>query len=457
MSAFTADRAAALGGPAWLRKRRSEAFEDLAVMPMPSEKEEVWRYTPIDELRLDEYAPRSGASSLGALGSAFVDGVAGDLAAHAALVTAVDGRAVAVERRSLPETVRVGGLDVLADTGEILGQVLAGGDALVRLNDAFHPDVVVLDVPPRVEVDAPVVVVHWCTSGDLEPDGTDGGQAEEGWPASFPRTVVRLGAGASAQVVEVVAGVAGGRGLVVPITELAAGEGSRLSYAALQVLGTDVWHISRLAAVAGRDATLRTFTVGLGGAYDRSRTDALAEGPGSTTELRSAYLGTGSQIHDIRTLQDHAAAHTTSDLLCKGAVAGTSRSVYSGLIRVRRGAVRTNAFQTNHNLVLEEGAHADSVPNLDIEENDVRCSHASTVGPVDGDQRYYLESRGIPPARAEQLIVLGFFDDIVQRSPVPALVPRLRREVGLRLTSTLELDPEGADLPRTGREGADHG
>jgi Fe-S cluster assembly protein SufD len=205
----------------------------------------------------------------------------------------------------------------------------------------------------------------------------------------------------------------------------------------LQVLGMGAWTIGRIAGTAGRDATLRTFSVGLGGSYDRLRTDAAVVGTGGATELRSAYLGTGKQVHDIRTLQDHEAPRTTSDLLCKGAVAGTSRSVYSGLIRVRHGAVRSEAMQTNHNLVLGEEAHADSVPNLDIAENDVRCSHASTIGPVDEDQRYYLESRGVPPEQAERLIVLGFFGDIVDRAPVPAVVPRLRHEVNLRLADTL--------------------
>ena len=166
--------------------------------------------------------------------------------------------------------------------------------------------------------------------------------------------------------------------------------------------------------------------------------DASADGTGARCELRSAYLGTGEQIHDVRTLQEHRAPRTTSDLLCKGAVAGSSRSVYSGLIRVERGAVRTEAFQTNHNLVLDVRAHADSVPNLDIEENDVRCSHASTVGPLDEDQLYYIESRGVAPERAERLVVLGFFDDIIDRSPVPAAAGRLRREVASRLALALE-------------------
>ena len=122
---------------------------------------------------------------------------------------------------------------------------------------------------------------------------------------------------------------------------------------------------------------------------------------------------------DFRTLQARRAPRTTSDLLFMGAVADTSHSVYSGLIRIRRGTVKSDAVQTNHNLVLDAGAHADSVPNLDIEENDVKCSHGSTVGPVDEDQRYYLESRGVEPERAEQLIVAGFFESIADQVPVP--------------------------------------
>jgi Fe-S cluster assembly protein SufD len=135
---------------------------------------------------------------------------------------------------------------------------------------------------------------------------------------------------------------------------------------------------------------------------------------------------------DFRTLQDHLAPRTTSDLLFMGAVADRSHSVYSGLIRVRRGAVRADAMQTNHNLVLDEGAHADSVPNLDIEENDVRCSHGSTVGPVDEDQRYYLESRGIEPAMAEQLIVAGFFEAIADEVPISGTRPTIARALAER-------------------------
>ncbi len=408
-------------------------------MPLPSEKEEVWRYSPIDRLDLAAYRPLAGPPA----GATTIDAAVGPLldavAPHRAAVVVRNGVPVSFTDAGLPEGVTVRGVAgasalqaapaATSPHDGVVGRVLEGGDLLVRLNDAFFPDAVVVDVAPGALLDAPVVIVHWC----------DAGESEQPAPATFPRTVVRVGRGGSAQVVEVVAGAAqAARALVVPVTELSVDDGASLSYVSLQVLGTGAWHLARVAGVAGRDATLRTFTVGLGGAYDRTRLDAAAMGSGAHCELRSAYLGTDDQVHDVRTLQDHRAPHTTSDLLCKGAVAGSSRSVYSGLIRVRHGAVRTNAMQTNHNLVLDQRAHADSVPNLDIEENDVRCSHASTVGPVDEDQRYYLESRGVPPERAERLIVLGFFDDIVNRSPIGAVGDAVRREVGRRLVGALD-------------------
>lgn len=136
---------------------------------------------------------------------------------------------------------------------------------------------------------------------------------------------------------------------------------------------------------------------------------------------------------DFRTLQDHQAPDGTSDLLFKGVVDDRSHSVYSGMIRVRPGARGTNAFQTNRNIKLSDDAWAESVPNLEIEHNDVRCSHASTVGPIDTEQRFYLESRGVPTRRAEQLIVSGFFDEVTDRLPAelrPLVAARIAEKLG---------------------------
>jgi Fe-S cluster assembly protein SufD len=409
-----------------LRERRAAGFAAFASAEMPSESEEVWRYSPINELDLDAFGPVAGGEAEAAnvyLGE--LTPLLGELSGHVVVHNGSPG-AFSADAGAGPAFGFGGAADV-DGARAMVGSVQVGGDALVRLNDAFAPDVVVVDVPAGVVVPHPILVLHWC-------DGVSDGAPAGAGSAVFPRTSVRLGEGAQAAVLEVFAGPdATIRSLVVPVTELDAGDGASLSYVSLQILNDAAWSIGRLSARGGRDSTLRTFTVGLGGDYDRVRADVSTAGKGAHSEILSAYLGNGTQIHDIRTLQDHVAPRTTSELLCQGAVAGTSRSVYSGLIRVHRGAIRTDARQTNHNLVLDEGAHADSVPNLDILENDVKCSHASTVGPIDEDQRYYIESRGVAPDVAEGLIVQGFFNAIIGRSPIPSVTPLLLREVHQRL------------------------
>jgi len=407
---------------------------------MPAESEEVWRYTPIDDLDLDEFAPVAAPSAGLPEDARIVTDVviesvgplSGQVLVHNGFPLSFgppqpggNGRAA---RNAVFGGAVLGGAAEVPGGQAMVGGVQVGGDALVRLNDAFLPDVVLVDVPEGVVVPEPILIVHWC-------DGP--GTATTG-PAIFPRTCVRLGHGARASVIEVYAGPPGStRSLVVPVTELSAGDEAAVSYVALQILNHAAWSIARLSARGCKDAVVRTFTVGLGGDYDRVRADVSVDGRGARSEILSAYFGSGTQVHDVRTLQDHVAARTNSELLCQGAVAGTSRSVYSGLIRVHRGAVRCDARQTNHNLVLDEGAHADSVPNLDILENDVKCSHASTVGPIDEDQRYYIESRGVTPDVAEGLIVRGFFDAIIDRGPIAAVTPLLKHEVHARLDVAL--------------------
>ena len=432
LSTFSAEASAGLDGPDWLRRRRAAGFEAFSSTPLPSENEEVWRYSPIDQLSLEDFSPSVGPGAAAGAASpealALFEMLRSALGRIAACVLVLDGHTVPSTWASVgngdSEAFQFGSAETVAAAADMLGFVQRGGDALVRLNDAFAPDPIFVDVPGGVTVDGPVLVVHWC----------------EHESASFPRLCVRAGTGAAVSVVEVFAGPptpAAARSLVVPVTELAAADDASVSYVSLQTLAHSAWSIARLSARGGRNSSVRTFSVGLGAAYDRIRTDVTVDGKDARSEILSAYLGAGTQVHDIRTLQDHAAPRTNSELLCQGAVAGVSRSVYSGLIRVHRGAVRSDARQTNHNLVLDEGAHADSVPNLDILENDVKCSHASTVGPVDEDQRYYIESRGVAPEVAEGLIVRGFFDAIIERGPVPETSQLLEREVHARLDAAL--------------------
>ncbi len=308
----------------------------------------------------------------------------------------------------------------LDEGDDLLGDVAPSAtDAFSELNTAFLPGAVVLRVPTGMDVEAPIVVAHW-----FDGEGT----------AAFPRTIVDMGRNSSATVVEHQSS-ADVDALVDPVVELRVADAARLQYLNVQDLGPRVWQVGYQASRVGRDATLRSSVVALGGSYARVRTDSRITGKGGTAELTAVYFADGDRMHDFRTLQDHAAPSSTSDLLFKGAVQDRGRSVYSGLIRVRKEARGTNAFQTNRNLVLSEGAGAESVPNLEIETDDVRCSHASAVGPIDDEHRYYLESRGIPPAVAERLIVLGFFSEVLDRLPTPELVDGLRATVAGRLAS----------------------
>jgi Fe-S cluster assembly protein SufD len=437
LTAFTADVSSALPGPRWLARRRAEAWERFAAGALPQESEEVWRYSGIDRFDLDAFGPPSpGRDPRSSLDLA--RRLADPYGRRAALVVTHNGVVAEVDVSPTAADGHLGIASLVAgsDPPDGLGRLAPARDAFGELNDAFLGDGVVVTVAGKATVPDPVVIVHLVDRGD---------------PAAslsvFPRTLVHVGAGAAAGVIELTASADAGEGavLVVPVTELEVEDDARLAYANLQILDRRATQVAVQASRVGRGATLRSLTVGLGGSYARVRTDSDLVGQGGSTALLAAYLGTEGQVHDFRTLQDHHAPRTESELLFKGAVADESRSVYSGLIRIRHGARGANAFQTNNNLVLSEGAHADSVPNLDIDENDVRCSHASTVGPIDEEQRYYLESRGISPAVAERLIVLGFFSDLAGRAPFDGVGSWVEEAVGRRLAGRMPSDPGGDD------------
>jgi Fe-S cluster assembly protein SufD len=303
------------------------------------------------------------------------------------------------------------------DHADLVGAAVGQApDAFVSLHDAFVVEPVVVDVPAGVTLPGPVVVVH-VTGGD----GT----------AAFPHLVVRAGADSEVNVLEVQSSGTD-PGLVVPVTEILVGRAARVGHVTVQQLGLATWQLGTQVSQVEAESTLRSTSIGFGGDYARLRTDCRMVGRGATGELDAVYFGEGDQTLDFRTFQDHIAPDCTSNLLFKGAVGGRSRSVYTGMIRVGKQARGTNAFQTNRNVKLSDGAWAESVPNLVIENNDVRCSHASAVGPVDEEQRFYLESRGVPTDDAERLIVSGFFDEVLTRLPVGGVAPLLRATVAAK-------------------------
>lgn len=407
-----------LPGPDWLRALRGDAADRLVEASLPTTDEEVWRYSRIGELDLEAYAPLSEAPSTDLPPA--VASLVTELPGRAALIVLRDGFVV---HRELDEAwaakgLWVGALGEATDPEHVIGSVIdQPADVFGRMNAAYGAEPVLVRVPAGLSVDLPIVIVDWV--------GAEGA-------AVFPRTVTQLGPASEATVVEWQTGESVGA-LVAPISELDVGPEARLTHLTIQQRGSATWQIAEQAARVAKQATFTGHQIGLGGDYARSRVDCRLTGRGATGNLRAAYFGEGEQMLDFRTFQDHLAPDTTSDLLFKGAVAGTSRSVYTGLIHVAKEARGTNAFQTNRNVKLSDGAWAESVPNLEIENNDVRCSHASTVGPIDEDQRFYLESRGVPPDVAERLIVAGFFREVLDQLPIPELARRLEAEIDRRL------------------------
>jgi len=365
----------ASGGPAWLEQRRQSALASLATLSPPSASEEIWRYSPIgsrDLLAAERGRDLAPATPIAAEASVTMRG------SQISIVSVPDG--VTIERLSE--------VDTAPDIADL-------EDFLVALNQATMLDGVCVRVGRGQLVAEPIVIVHEVTAG-----------------FSASRVSIDLGEGAACEVIEVFVG-GDDTTISLPVTETVLGASSSLLHSSIQLLEAGAWHLGTIEASVERDANLTQFIAGIGASYDRCRNDVALVGEGASSTLRATYHGQASQVHDLRTNQDHRAPKTISNMLCKGAVRDESHSIYSGMIRMRHGAIRSDAVQTNHNLVLDEAARADSVPNLEIEENDVRCAHGSTVGPLDEDQRFYLEARGIDPDHVETLLVQGFYASLL--------------------------------------------
>ncbi len=379
------------------------------MLGLPSPDAEEWRYSRIDDLDLDRFAPVVAPPDHDPGPPPALPDGEGPWAAE---ITVVDGWVRDVVVRDDAVTVTT---DDPAGLGQVLGEA---HDALVEWSVALAPTPVTIRVRRGAVVTAPIFLrTVAATPGAL----------------TAPRVLVVADDDAQVSVVEHQTSLDGER-LVLPLVELDVAPRARVAYTTAQELHAASWQIANVVARVGQEGSLVAAAVALGGDYTRLRTDCRLDGRGASGDLLAAYFGEADQTLDFRTFQDHRAPDTHSDLLFKGAVGGRSRSIYTGLITVRPDARGTNAFQTNRNLKLSDEAWAESVPNLEIQNNDVRCSHASTVGPIDEDQRFYLESRGVPPTVAERLVVSGFFADVLDRMPAPApVLAAIRAAVDARL------------------------
>lgn len=367
---------------------------------MPTAKDEDWRYVE-PEFDLD------GLVVPGSPGKAMSTGMGvthlvGEAAGHA---VSIDGHTVVA---NATDGVVVSSLDDAPD-GSLGGlDFRPPEDRIAALNDAFAVDGVVIHASQPVRR---TVVIDM--------------QATQAGALVAPLLVVRADAHANVTVFIDQRSPDGLPCLVAPRIEAVAAEGARIDIVVVQQWGDATVAAASHRLSGGRDASVGFAEAGFGGSFSRVLLDVSLVGSGADGRVLGAYFGDRDQTLDYRYFMRHMAPSTTSDMFLKGAVGDASKSVFTGLIRIEPEGQKTNAHQTNRNLVLSEAAEAHSVPNLEILADDVRCGHGSAVGPLDEDQRYYLMSRGLPRHRADRVQVKGFFEEVLRRFPVEGIIEEL--------------------------------
>ncbi len=415
--------------PAWLIERRREAFARFQAFAWPNLRDEEWRRTDIRALKLDPFAGTVGAiAEPSAAAKATLEPSWETLrASYGAGIQHINGVAIQRAKVELPGGAIFVDLATAArEHPELLQKhlmteaVKASHDIFAALHGAFWTGGTLLYVPKGVRLEAPLFSLN--------------GLANEG-SVDFSHTLVILEEGAEATLIQETAGLGRGNApaLHVGAIEILQAKGSNLRFVNIQNWDSATWHFSRERALVGQDASLQWTVGGLGARLAKVNQEVALVGQGAKAQVNGVMFTTERQHLAYYTRQDHAAPHTTSDLLYKGGLKDKSRIVWKGMIRVEKDAQRTDAYQKNDNLVLSDQARADSIPGLEIEANDVRCTHGATAGPVDEEMIVYCQARGIPRETATRLIVEGFFANVYDRITVEPVRETLRQAVAEKL------------------------
>jgi Fe-S cluster assembly protein SufD len=392
------------GEPEWHIQRRLEAWERFSSLPLPSPKQEDWRYTDITTLHLEDYAAVGwGGAPAGSpptqlppflterptirvyhrAGFGFEAHIPDELQAQG------------VQVRDLYEVLLTNPEQMEADLGRLAP---ISGDKLTLLHAAAWDSGLYVYLPPNVQVDGVIEIIHWFETPGLH----------------CPHTMIVCEQGSAANIVQSFFSPEGAAVFVLGAVEVFNKPNSDLRHAIVQRMGRESLFISSVDYEQRRDSRVLSLNVGLGARLGRTVLQHLMTEPGAEARPLGLFFGDRTQHLDFRTLQDHRVGHTSSDLLYKGALYDEAVSVFSGMIRVHPKAQHTDAYQANRNLLLSDAAQAYSIPNLEIGANEVRCTHGATIGPIQPDEVFYLRSRGIDPAAAEALIVMGFFEVVLR-------------------------------------------
>ncbi len=371
--------------PAWLASLRRRAFERFERLGFPTPSNEAWRYTGVQP----------------------ITGIAWG-----------KGRSASVSVRNLPAGVRLRELVEIPESelAPHFGRLADFEErSFVALNTALFDHALVLEIPTGTVVREPIEIVLDAGS-PTSPEVT------------HPRILVLAGERSEASVVEIYQ--SGARTFTNAVTEISLAPGAIVDYTKLQEESDEARHVHALAVRQARGSRFTSQDIALGGALARTEITTVLAGEGAECALNGLFVGRGRQHLDTRTVIDHATPHTTSRELYKGIMDGASRGVFHGTIVVRPDAQKTDAVQTNKNLLLSRESLVNSTPALEIFADDVKCKHGSTTGQLDAAALFYLRSRGIGEADARALLTWAFAADVAEKIRVPVIRQRVERELG---------------------------
>ena len=389
--------------PAWWLENKKAAWNQFLALPLPSRTDENWRFSNLKGLDLSGFTLPEDAAQQIPNYSSFPESA-----------ELVFSNRQLVARSTISAELAAKGVifapldEALRDHSDLVKEYFQkhptnlGSEKFVSLNTALTASGGFLYVPADVEVALPFVVQHTLSGQNF---------------SVFPHTIVVLGPRAKATMVEffISGGATTERHFVAGVNDLHAGEGAQLTYVGAQHWSSETLSIQVNSIAAKRDARVIALNLLLGGRQSRHESHSRLLGPGAHSEMLALTVASGTREFDQRTLQTHIAPHTTSNLLYKNALLDTAKTIFSGLIIVEPDAQKTDAYQKNRNLMLSDEAEAHSLPGLEIQANDVRCTHGATSSRIDPEQEFYLRSRGIAKQQAEELLTFGFFEEALNR------------------------------------------
>ncbi len=408
------------GLPEWFRDAREQAWRNFETLPMPARTEQAWRFASLGKISLERFRqPRVVREDVR---DRLVERSAGNQHTAGLMVFANDRLLTrdvyAAELES--QGVIWKPLDEAINEHEdifrhhfMTQEILLGSKKFAALHAANVRSGTFLYVPKNVEVELPLEVFHWLSG--------EGG-------STFPHTLLIAEAGSRVTLVDYFeSDRADEAGFACGVNDLVIGPGAKVTYLCAQNWSEKVTSFQINTTTVERDAHVTSLHLNLGSAYARLESLSRLVGDGGRSDMLAATVADGVQEFDQRTLQDHVAPHTTSDLLYKNALTDTARAIFAGLIRVEPKAQHTDAYQKVRNLLLSEEAEANSMPGLEILADEVRCTHGATSGSVDTEEMFYLLSRGIDPLSARELIVFGFLNEIIERLGNERITGRLTK------------------------------